>query len=137
MATTQNTIDQLDILDAELSGSAEITAPAAPAEPSPRLTMFSKNNCPECTSAKRFLTKRGVPYTEINVETDTEPRSEFKGRTPFDHVVETYGRKMPTMVLEDGTWGDWWPGARPDKLIDVVQRFKDAGLLIPEDQRGV
>lgn len=138
MAANQNLVDQLDTLaslDAELSGPAEITMPAPTVEQGLRLTVFSKNECPECTSAKRFLIKRGVPYREINVETETEPRAEFDGLTPFDYVVKTYGRKMPTMVLEDGSWGDWWPGARPDKLIEVVRRFKEVGLLVPEDQR--
>lgn len=99
------------------------------------LTVFSKNNCPDCESTKGLLTRKGVPFTEINVEEDTEPRAEFGGRTPLEHVVETYGRRMPTIVLEDGAFGDWWAGSRPDKLMATIKRFTEAERLIPEDER--
>lgn len=99
------------------------------------LTVFSKNNCPDCESTKALLRRRGVPFTEINVEEDTEPRDEFGGLTPLEHVVKNYGRRMPTLVLEDGVFGDWWAGSRPDKLMATIKRFTEAELLIPEDER--
>ena len=38
------------------------------------LTIYSKNNCPFCVQAKTLLESKGVPYTEINIEHDTEAR---------------------------------------------------------------
>lgn len=38
------------------------------------LTVYSKNNCPNCVRAKSLLESRGVNYTEINIETDPDAR---------------------------------------------------------------
>ena len=41
------------------------------------LTIYSKNNCPFCVQAKTLLESKGVPYTEINIEHDTEARQKL------------------------------------------------------------
>ena len=97
--------------------------------------VFSKNDCWRCNNVENRFDKDGVPYEEINVETDTEPREAFGGLTPFEHVVKNYGREMPVVVVEDDDWGDWWTGIRPDKMIETKQRFADAGMLVPEEMR--
>ena len=38
------------------------------------LTVYSKNNCPNCVRAKSLLESRGVTYTEVNIETDPDAR---------------------------------------------------------------
>lgn len=38
------------------------------------LTVYSKNNCPNCVRAKSLLESRGVNYTEINIENNPESR---------------------------------------------------------------
>jgi glutaredoxin len=38
------------------------------------LTVYSKNNCPFCVQAKQLLESKGVEYTEINIEHDTDAR---------------------------------------------------------------
>lgn len=38
------------------------------------LTVYSKNNCPNCVRAKSLLERRGVNYTEVNIETDPDAR---------------------------------------------------------------
>lgn len=38
------------------------------------LTVYSKNNCPFCDRAKQLLESKGVPFSEINIETDPEAR---------------------------------------------------------------
>ena len=38
------------------------------------LTVYSKNNCPNCVRAKSLLENRGVNYTEVNIETDPDAR---------------------------------------------------------------
>ncbi|MCI4659645.1 glutaredoxin family protein [Cryobacterium zhongshanensis] len=103
--------------------------------PAITVTIFSKNDCTNCTNTEKQLDRRGVPYREINVQEDTAPREEFGGRTPFEHVVETYGRQMPVVVVNDHARIDWWAGARIDKMLDLVKQFDEVGQLIPEDQR--
>lgn len=113
------------------------TAPR-PRTPIISVTVFSKNDCANCTNTEKQFDRRGVPYTEINVQEDTEPRAEFGGLTPFDYVVATYGRQMPIVVVDDSDteWGDWWTGSRIDKILATIKRFTDTGQLIPLDQRA-
>lgn len=110
------------------------TATAAPAL---TVTVFSKNDCAICVSTERTFGKKGVPFTEINVQEDLEPRDEFGGKTPMDHVIETFGRAMPVVIIRDETGFavDSWSGANMFKLHETIKRFEAAGLLIPEDER--
>jgi len=38
------------------------------------LTVYSKNNCPNCVKAKALLESKKVPYSEVNIENDPESR---------------------------------------------------------------
>ena len=38
------------------------------------ITVYSKNNCPFCDRAKQLLESKDVPYTEVNIENDTDAR---------------------------------------------------------------
>jgi glutaredoxin len=39
------------------------------------LTIYSKNNCPLCDRAKRFLESKKIEYQDINIEDDPEARA--------------------------------------------------------------
>jgi len=43
--------------------------------PAPKVTVYTKQNCPFCVRAKRLLDKKGVPYEEIGVEGDDTLRT--------------------------------------------------------------
>lgn len=123
--TAENTL----IVPTGAAGATPVTQKAI------AVTVFSKNDCSDCTALKKQFTRKGVPYTEINVQEDQEPRAEFGGLTPMEHVVMNYGRQMPAVVVTDDEWGDWWTGSRIDKILETIKRFRDADLLIPEEQR--
>ncbi len=36
--------------------------------PAPKITVYTKQNCPFCVRAKRLLDRKGVAYEEIDVE---------------------------------------------------------------------
>jgi glutaredoxin 3 len=36
--------------------------------PAPKVTVYSKRNCPFCVRAKSLLAKKGIPFEEIDVE---------------------------------------------------------------------
>ncbi len=38
--------------------------------PGPKVTVYTKHNCPYCVRAKRLLEKKGVAYEEVDVEAD-------------------------------------------------------------------
>jgi glutaredoxin 3 len=41
----------------------------------PKVTVYTKQNCPFCVRAKRLLEKKGFVYEEISVEDDDSIRS--------------------------------------------------------------
>lgn len=41
----------------------------------PKVTVYTKQNCPFCVRAKRLLEKKGVAYEEISVEGDDSLRA--------------------------------------------------------------
>jgi glutaredoxin 3 len=41
----------------------------------PKVTVYTKQNCPFCVRAKRLLDKKGVPYEEIAIEGKDELRA--------------------------------------------------------------
>ena len=47
----------------------------------PKVTVYSKLNCPFCVRAKRLLEKKGVSYEEISVEGKDELRIWLMERT--------------------------------------------------------
>jgi glutaredoxin 3 len=46
----------------------------------PRIEVFSSTFCPYCDRAKALLKKKGVAFTEINLETETDRREEMIAR---------------------------------------------------------
>lgn len=36
------------------------------------ITLYSKNNCPQCMMTKKFLAEKGVDFVEVNI--DNEPQ---------------------------------------------------------------
>lgn len=41
----------------------------------PKITVYTKQNCPFCVRAKRLLDRKGVSYEEISVEGEDDLRS--------------------------------------------------------------
>jgi glutaredoxin 3 len=46
-----------------------------------RVTVYTTEACPFCTSAKALLAKRGVTYEEINLARDPDSRAQLQERT--------------------------------------------------------
>ncbi|WP_242392723.1 glutaredoxin 3 [Anaeromyxobacter oryzisoli] len=47
----------------------------------PKVTVYSKQNCPYCVRAKRLLEKKGVAFEEIDVEGDDRLRLWLREKT--------------------------------------------------------
>jgi glutaredoxin 3 len=47
----------------------------------PPVTIYTASDCPWCGKAKQYLARRGVPFTEIDVETDEAAAHEVIART--------------------------------------------------------
>ena len=59
------------------------------------LLVYSAPWCPDCRTAKRFLEKHEIPYTEINIQTTPGAADEV--------IRQTGKRAIPQFVL-NGTW---------------------------------
>jgi mycoredoxin len=59
------------------------------------LLVYSANWCRDCREAKRFLTQHGIPFQEINIE--TQPGA-------ADAVVAATGKRAIPQFVLDGRW---------------------------------
>ena len=80
----------------------------------PKIRVYTTRWCPDCHRAKRFLSERGVPFEEINIE-ETEGAAEFvvkanqgKRRVPTFEVDGRVFHCSPynpdTLTRELGLW---------------------------------
>lgn len=58
--------------------------------PAPKVTVYTKQNCPFCVRAKRLLERKGVAYEEVDVEEKDELRA---------WLVETSGQRTVPQVF--------------------------------------
>ncbi len=56
----------------------------------PEILIYTTNICPYCLMAKRLLDKKGVTYTEINVDTQPSLREEMMRKTKRRTVPQIY-----------------------------------------------
>ena len=56
----------------------------------PEILIYTAHLCPYCVMAKRLLDKKGVSYTEINVDTQTGLREEMMRKTKRRTVPQIY-----------------------------------------------
>ena len=56
----------------------------------PEILIYTTTICPYCVMAKRLLDKKGVPYTEINVDSEPGLREEMMLRTKRRTVPQIY-----------------------------------------------
>lgn len=57
------------------------------------ITIYTKTNCPNCTTAKQLLVSKGLAYTEVNIETGDR----------FANFVANYpeAKQMPQIFIGD------------------------------------
>ena len=84
------------------------------------LTVYSAPWCPDCRTAKRFLTKHNIPFTEIDIEC-----------TPgaADEVVKRTGKRaIPQFVID----GEWVQPYRPGEGFLYEEMSKLLGVTITD-----
>jgi glutaredoxin 3 len=55
-----------------------------------KVIIYSKDNCPYCVAAKTMLTQKGVPYTEINLQTKPQELADLKAKTGLRTVPQIF-----------------------------------------------
>lgn len=56
----------------------------------PEITIYTANLCPYCTMAKKLLQRKGVGYTEINVDAAPGLRQQMMEKTQRRTVPQIY-----------------------------------------------
>ena len=74
------------------SGFALAAPAGAEAQDRPEVKMYATSWCPYCARARAYFAKRGVAYTEVDVEKSAEGRAEFR---------RLGGRGVPLIVVGD------------------------------------
>ena len=70
------------------------------------VTVYSKPNCVQCTQTKKYLDKKGINYTTIDITEDAEA---------YDLIIEKGFKAVP--VVNAGS--EWWAGFQPDRLDSI------------------
>ncbi|KYD02723.1 glutaredoxin family protein [Heyndrickxia sporothermodurans] len=74
-----------------------------------KVTVYTKNGCPQCDMTKVVLNGEGIEFETFNVEED---------ENAFDYVVNTLNlRQMPVVIVEGQ---EPFTGFQPDKLKAIA-----------------
>ena len=76
------------------------------------VTVYTKNNCPQCQMTKMVLDGEGVKYTVVNIEDDTD-----EGKKGYDFVVNELELRSLPVVVVDGE--EPFTGFQPEKLKEL------------------
>jgi len=60
-----------------------------------KVTLYTKRSCPFCVRAKRLLDGKGVPYEEIDVESNDELRAWLVEKTGQMTVPQIFAGERP------------------------------------------
>ena len=81
----------------------------------PKVTVYTKQNCPFCVRAKRLLEKKGVAYEEIDVEEKDDLRiwlAETTGQKTVPQIFAGASR-AGSACRRPSSGRRRWPGSRP------------------------
>lgn len=73
-----------------------------------KITIYTKNGCPQCDMTKRVLSGEGIEFVAINVEENEEA---------LHYVKEVLGLSSMPVVCVEGQ--EPFTGFRPDKLAEL------------------
>ena len=68
----------------------------------PKIVIYTADNCPYCTMAKKLLDSKGLSYSEINIANDSQKREELMQKSGGQRTV-------PQIFINDqhiGGYGD-------------------------------
>jgi glutaredoxin 3 len=82
-----------------------------------RIILYTTPYCGYCRAAKHLLTKKGAPFTEIDVSEDLERRQEM--------IARAFGRRTVPQIFVNGTHVGGY-----DELTELEREAKLDALLV-------
>jgi glutaredoxin len=81
-----------------------------------RIEVYTAAWCRDCRAAKQFMDSHGVPYTEINIDSDPEAS---------DEVIRHVGKRaIPQLVID----GEWFQPYKPGRGLLYDELFTRLGI---------
>lgn len=80
-----------------------------------KVTVFTKNGCPQCVGAKMLLSSKGIPFEEINVSLDEDDRER----------ALSYGLMGAPIIVAEGTSVPPFAGFNPEKIKQIITELED------------
>lgn len=84
----------------------------------PSVTLYMIPNCPPCDSVRRYLDRRGVPFSEVNIAHQPKERAVMKRTTGYVSV--------PTVVVGKTAINGFNPGWLGSELTKAGYKQKPA-----------
>lgn len=78
----------------------------------PPITIYTKNDCPNCDKTKSFAKQRGIDYVEYNVEEDPDALAYIK-------AMGYLAAPVVFVPFFEGQTTPHWSGLRPDLLVQI------------------
>lgn len=89
----------------------------------PEIIVYSTRVCPYCVMAKRLLSNKGVAFSDLFVDEDTDAHAEMQRRAPG-------ARTVPQIFI-----GDTWVGGF-NELAALDRAGELDALLAPRQENG-
>jgi len=83
------------------------------------ITLYSAFWCPDCRETKRFLTRHGIRYREVDIESTPGAADEV--------IRQTGKRAIPQLVID----GEWFQPYRPGKGLLYDEMSERLGITEP------
>ena len=79
------------------------------------LTIYSKNFCPHCVSAKHYLKTKNIPFREVNIEQDADAR---------EFITSMGLRTVPQIFLNGKLFVEGgWSGLSKMNAEDIINEI--------------
>lgn len=82
------------------------------------ITLYSRDNCVQCTATKTAFERKGIVYNEFNTSEDEQAAEVARG----------YGYLQAPVVVVDfnveGMEGDHWSGFNPLKIDELAKAMR-------------
>lgn len=80
-----------------------------------KITIYSKNGCPQCVGAKMAMASKGVEYEEKNISLSEEFREE----------ALSYNLMGLPIIVAEGTTVEPFAGFNTTKLMQAIAEIKE------------
>ena len=80
------------------AAQSHITPPPKPEKGFPSVVIYTLSTCPHCAAAKEYLTKKGIPFTNREVDTDDGNMEELV-RIYDEMKVPEASRGVPFFII--------------------------------------